>query len=633
MPDINILDDNTINRIAAGEVVERPVNIVKELVENSIDAGSLVISIEIKGGGCDLIRVSDNGCGIDRDNIPKAFMRHATSKIDNADDLMNITSLGFRGEALASVAAVAQIEMMTKTKSSILGNRFVIHGGKTMSFDEAGVPDGTTVIVRNLFYNTPARRKFLKSATTEGNLITELVEKLILSHPDITFRYTAGGVTRLSGSGGGDIRSDIYTLFGRDVLTNLTKIEYEGEDAYPVIKGFAGKPVIARGNKNCEIFFVNKRYVKSPVLSRACEEAYKPYLMLHRFPFVILYIDINPEDIDVNVHPSKTEIRFKDEAGVYSMVKDAVEAAVTRHELIPQITGTLPEKKKDAGNTSDVKEDAVVSYETAKTAEAAAEDDAQEGAVPVTDEEKEIHSSRREAPEPFDGVNMALFREAVKEKHDKELKQLEDMQQTLFGQGLLDPANTKDHRIIGQVFDTYWIIEFEKKMYIIDQHAAHEKVLYERIKSRVDGEGVISQLISPPYIVSLTASQEEVVKTNLKEFEDMGFTISHFGGREYALSSVPSDLFGMGEQEYFLCIVDDLAQSGRVRRPEEVKDRIATMACKAAVKGNMKMSISEAHALIDELLSLENPYNCPHGRPTIISFTRSEIEKMFKRIV
>lgn len=608
MPDINVLDDNTINKIAAGEVVERPVNIVKELVENSIDAGATAISIEIKGGGCDLIRVTDNGCGIDRENIPKAFLRHATSKITDASDLLSISSLGFRGEALASVAAVSQVEMMTKTKDAVLGNRYVIHGGKVMSFDEAGLPDGTTVIVRNLFYNTPARRKFLKSAVTEGNYITELVEKLILSHPIITFKYTSGGTIKLKGAGSDDIMSDIYTVFGRDIMKNLVEVRSETEVCS--IHGFVGKPVIARGNKNQEIFFVNNRYVKSRILSRACEEAYKPYLMQHRFPFVILYIDIPQNNIDVNVHPTKTEIRFMQEEDVYSCVFSVVTSGLTKRELIPQITAP----KKDVP--------AAVPESTT------AEPDAPVITTTVTKEDKEEY-----IPEPFDKKNIPVFKEAVIKKQEEEAAVLKDSSETLFREGLLGEENRKKHKIIGQIFDTYWIVEFDGKMYIIDQHAAHEKVLYERIRAQVDGNGVISQIISPPYIVSLSASQEDVVKENLVLFEEMGFSISHFGGREYALSSVPNELFGLSEQEYFLSVVDDLVENNRIKEPAEIKDRIATMACKAAVKGNMRMSTAEANALIDELLTLSNPYNCPHGRPTIISFTKAELEKMFKRIV
>ena len=634
MPEINILDDNTINRIAAGEVVERPVNIVKELVENSIDAGASSISIEIKGGGIDLIRVTDNGCGIDKENIPKAFLRHATSKINDADDLMFIDSLGFRGEALASVAAVSRVEMMTKTKDAVLGNRFVIHGGKIMSFDEAGVPDGTTVIVRDLFYNTPARRKFLKSATTEGNYITELVEKLILSHPDIMFKYTSGGSLKLSGGGQKDIPADIYTIFGKDVMQNLVEVSESIGDIG--ITGFVGKPAIARGNKNQEIFFVNKRYVKSKILSKACEEAYKPYLMLHRFPFVILYIDIPQEYVDVNVHPSKTEIRFRDEQAVYRYVHETVTEGLTRRELIPQI------KREDVQSHAKEKvmtgEDREFTGQTTGMHLEEMDIPRPENVTQVSDTTSNKNTSsilaKDDVPEPFDTISMSAYMESLKDRQEKEMKAVEEETcDTLFKEGLLGEKSRADHRIIGQVFNTYWIVEYDGKMYVIDQHAAHEKVLYERICAQVSSGGVISQLISPPYIVSLSPSQADAVEENLELFEEMGFTVNHFGGREYALSSVPNELFWLGAQEYFLSIVDDLVENNRIKEPGEIKDQIATMACKAAVKGNMRMSEAEARALIDELLLLDNPYNCPHGRPTIISFSKTELEKMFKRIV
>ena len=595
---INVLDESTINKIAAGEVVERPVNVVKELTENAIDAGSTAISIEIKGGGIDHIRITDNGSGIEHESIPTAFIRHATSKIGSIEDLLSLSSLGFRGEALSSIAAVARVELITKTKDCPVGYRYCIEGGREMSFDEAGVPDGTTVIVKDLFYNTPARRKFLKSAATEGNLVTELVERLILSHPDISFKYVVNGTLKLTSNGLSDIMSDLYSVFGRDVQKSLSEVSFESEEC--TIKGYVGKPEIARGNRNSEIFFVNNRYIKSNVLSSALEEAFRPFLMQHRFPFCVLYLYIPSKSLDVNIHPSKTEIRFCEERYVYSCVMEAVTEAVTRKELIPEgkITFEKTETEKD---------------------------------------EKDQRPLARsyDIPEPFETVRREEYskKEIGKIEKDQAVCEEEPVQETLFKEGLISVQNKPKHKMIGQVFDTYWIVEYEGRMYMIDQHAAHEKVIYERLSSQIASDRVMSQMISPPYIVSLSVAEENAVLNNMASFEELGFSIEHFGGREYAITSVPVELFRLGEQEYFKSVVDDLMENSRVREPSEVKDRIATMACKAAIKGNMHMTFAEADALIDELLSLDNPYNCPHGRPVIISFSQSELEKMFKRIV
>lgn len=593
---INILDDQTINKIAAGEVVERPVSVVKELTENAIDAGSTSVSIEIKGGGIDSIRVTDNGTGINREDIPLAFLRHATSKIHSAEDLAGISSLGFRGEALSSVASVSKVEVMTKTKDSILGYRYRISGGRELSFDEAGVPEGTTIIVKDLFYNTPARRKFLKSSATEGNYITELVEKLILSHPDISFKFTSDGRVRLASDGSGDIKACIYSVFGRQSVTAMTDIEYVSENCS--ITGFVGKPETARQNRNHELFFVNGRCVKSKILSQAVEEAYKPYLMLHKFPFVILYYDIPTELLDVNVHPAKTEIRFMEERLVSSVTITSVTEGITKKELISD----------------------------------ALRQESEERVVPDMPEpfEHNLIKPSDKSPAP---ARIPTRESEISYSRPVSYPEGKPEQETLFKEGFLSEDNHSKHRIIGQVFDTYWIIEYEDKMYIIDQHAAHEKVLYERFSKQIVQNSVISQMISPPFIVTLSPSEEEVVRQYISEFAEIGFTIEHFGQKEYALSSVPVELFGMSPHDYFLSVLDDIAENRPNKQPAQIKDRIATMACKAAVKGNMRMSYTEADALISQLFTLDNPYNCPHGRPTVISFSQSDLEKLFKRIV
>ena len=593
---INILDESTINKIAAGEVVERPVNVVKELVENAIDSSATSISIEIKGGGIDHIRISDNGSGIERDSIPRAFLRHATSKIMTIEDLYNTSTLGFRGEALSSIAAVSRVELITKTKEEPVGYRYRIEGGREMSFDEAGVPDGTTVIMKDLFYNTPARRKFLKSALTEQNMITELIERLILSHPEISFKYVSNGTLKLSSAGLNDIKNDMYSIFGRDVHRSLVEVGFESDEC--TVRGFAAKPEIARGNRNYEIFFVNNRYVKSNILTKAVEEAYKPFLMQHRFPFVVLYLDIPTQSLDVNIHPSKTEIRFKDEQYVYSAVVHSVTEAIVRRELIPEVA-IKPDAKEPLPNSE------VIAPSDEKTA----------------------------VPEPFEQKRMAEYKSREFETLTKRAAEEDFVQETLFKDGLLSYDNIKRHRLIGQLFDTYWIIEYEDKMYIIDQHAAHEKILYERLRIQIKNNAVTSQMISPPYIVSLSNAEAEVLAEHMEEFSAIGFGVEHFGGREYALTSVPAELFGMNETDYFISVLSDLVENNRIKEIDAVKDRIATMACKAAVKGNMSMTTLEADTLIKELLTLENPYNCPHGRPVIVSFTKTDVEKMFKRIV
>lgn len=631
MADIKVLDDKTINQIAAGEVVERPVSVVKELIENAIDAGAVNISVEIKDGGISLIRITDNGCGIEEGSIKTAFLRHATSKIRSVTDLLSVRSLGFRGEALSSIAAVSQIELLTKTKESLFGIRYCLNGGKEMSYDEVGIPNGTTIIVRNLFFNTPARKKFLKSPTTEGNYISELMERMILSHPEISFRYIVNGKEKLSNFGNNDVKHNIYNVFGRDLASLIIPIEYCGEGFS--ITGFVGKPEVSRGNRNFEIFFVNSRYVKSNILSKAVEEAYKPYLMMHKYPFVCLYLEIDPEDIDVNVHPAKTEIRFLKETELYGILVNKISECLQEKELIVEIKGDdnivpainvkLPERaftKTDlTPNVIDIKK-----QESDFVLENRIETSIEE------DNEDIIVST----PEPFekDRIDKLSAIISAEKKEEKDIKEVY-VQETLFDKEFLVENSASLHKIIGQVFDTYWIVEFNDQMYIIDQHAAHEKVIYERFKKRIDEDDVYSQSISPAIIVTLNLAEIEILNKYIDNFNRLGFEIEPFGGREYAITAVPSDLYGLKEKEYFLAVLDDFVENPKVSDTKAVDDRIATMACKAAIKGNMKFTLSEAKALIDELLKLDNPYNCPHGRPTIISYKKQEIEKLFKRIV
>ena len=594
MKNINILDSNTIDKIAAGEVVERPSAVVKELVENSIDANADAVTIEIKDGGISFIRITDNGEGIDRSQVKKAFMRHATSKIKSVEDLISVTSLGFRGEALSSISAVGKVEFLTKTKTDFIGTRYVVEGGRECVFEDAGIPDGTTIIVRDLFFNVPARKKFLKSPSSEGNNITELIEHMILSHPNISFKYIYNGNVKLQSSGKNDIKSCIYNVYGRDIANGLIEVKSIRDDIS--IHGFIGKPELARATSNFEIYFVNNRFIKSTLIDRALEEAYKDYLMLHKYPTVFLYFEIPSHLIDVNVHPTKREIRFFEGEALKCYIVDVIKNALINKELIKEIVEEHHEKPS-------VKE-------------------------------SEINK------EPFETINHIIessynnYYSSEIEKEDESTDINDKNEQlTLFDDKFISEESIKKHRIIGQLFNTYWLIEFENKLFIVDQHAAHEKVNYERLIKKLRNNENCSQNIYPPIVVSLSNAEAQYVTKYNENFLNVGFTIEHFGGLDYTISTVPMELLSQNPADYFHEMLDELMEGKNSKETETVNLKIATMACKASVKGNMHLSVFEADKLISELLTLENPYNCPHGRPTIISFSKYEIEKMFKRIV
>ena len=594
MKNINILDSNTIDKIAAGEVVERPSAVVKELVENSIDANADAVTIEIKDGGISFIRITDNGEGIDRSQVKKAFMRHATSKIKSVEDLISVTSLGFRGEALSSISAVGKVEFLTKTKTDFIGTRYVVEGGRECVFEDAGIPDGTTIIVRDLFFNVPARKKFLKSPSSEGNNITELIEHMILSHPNISFKYIYNGNVKLQSSGKNDIKSCIYNVYGRDIANGLIEVKSIRDDIS--IHGFIGKTELARATRNFEIYFVNNRFIKSTLIDRALEEAYKDYLMLHKYPTVFLYFEIPSHLIDVNVHPTKREIRFFEGEALKCYIVDVIKNALINKELIKEIVEEHHEKPS-------VKE-------------------------------SEINK------EPFETINHIIessynnYYSSEIEKEDESTDINDKNEQlTLFDDKFISEESIKKHRIIGQLFNTYWLIEFENKLFIVDQHAAHEKVNYERLIKKLRNNENCSQNIYPPIVVSLSNAEAQYVTKYNENFLNVGFTIEHFGGLDYTISTVPMELLSQNPADYFHEMLDELMEGKNSKETETVNLKIATMACKASVKGNMHLSVFEADKLISELLTLENPYNCPHGRPTIISFSKYEIEKMFKRIV
>ena len=701
---IAVLDQNTIDKIAAGEVVERPSSVVKELVENAIDAGATAITVEITDGGKKLIRITDNGSGMDAEQVPLAFLRHATSKIEKVEDLTHIASLGFRGEALSSIAAVSQVELITKTPSGISGTRYVIEGGKEQSLEEMGAPEGTTFLIRNLFYNTPARSKFLKSDMTEAGYINTLMEQLALSHPEISFKYIQNRQVKLSSSGNYSVKDVIYSVYGREIAKALLDVSYEND--FMKIEGFVGKPEISRGNRTFENYYINGRYVKNKIITKAIEDGYKGLVMQHKFPFVSLRIEMDGNDLDVNVHPAKREVRFARETEVYAAIYETVRKVLTHRELIPQVSvgkdeptprteqikpGSIPEpfevKRRQemyghpnrtaniashaAPTASEVRSTAPVpsipynkptngtaSYGSAETAHNSSASSADKykrvdslrenpvyEAQPFTKEEEEMFSGtlkdgRNEnsaaetadyeviSEKPAESAPPEVDNEPIKSQEQEPPKQLE-----LFEERLLAPESRSRHRLIGQLFDTYWLVQFEDNFYIIDQHAAHEKVYYERFVKQFQSQNIQSQYVSPPLIVSLSLEEENLLKANKKYFRDFGFEIEPFGGREYSISAVPSSLLGMTEEELFLEMLDHLTADGSKDAFEIFASRLATMACKAAVKGNHSMSPQEADKLIDELLTLENPYNCPHGRPTIIAMSKTEIEKKFKRIV
>lgn len=630
---ISVLDQNTIDKIAAGEVVERPASVVKELVENAIDAGASAITVEIKEGGRSLIRITDNGSGIEKEQIPLAFLRHATSKIQKVDDLLSISSLGFRGEALSSIAAVSQVELISKPQDQLVGVRYIIEGGAEKGLEEIGAPDGTTFLVRNLFYNTPARAKFLKTPATEAGYISSFIEQLALSHPHISFKYMQNGQTKLHTSGNDNLKEVIYQIYGRELTKELISIDHTDLSGDFQIQGFIGKPTISRGNRNFENYYVNGRYVKSKIITKAIEDAYHTFMMQHKYPFTSLYLTIRGEDVDINVHPTKMEVRFSNQQQVYQEVYQAVLTGLSQKELIPQVTLDSEKQEKPKAILPEVKKkNTPEPFEQQRKIR-------EEKAVSVKEvRETPVYSVKKPslAEKPSSVKNLSPVGKPSSvpvEKNNKILSETAPKQMELFDGKLLSAEGKKHHKIIGQIFDTYWLVQMEDKLYIIDQHAAHEKVLYERIVRQLKNRQMNSQLLSPPLIISLNLQEQEKMKRYLDVFHSMGFEIESFGGREYSIRAVPQDLFGMTGEAFFIEILDHLEEDITSKTPEVLLDKMATMACKAAVKGNQQLSFLEASALIDELLELDNPYNCPHGRPTIISMTKYELEKKFKRIV
>lgn len=681
MQHIQVLDQVTIDKIAAGEVIERPASIVKELVENAIDAGATHVTIEIEEGGISLIRITDDGSGIMREDIRNAFLRHSTSKIRNVDDLLHITSLGFRGEALSSIAAVTKVELITKTKDAELGTKYVIEGGQEHSLEETGSSDGTTFVIRQLFYNVPARRKFLKTAMTEAGHVQDLLIRLALSHPEVSFRFLNNNQEKLRTSGSGKLKDVIYNIYGRDIAANLLELDYLQGGIH--ITGYLGKPLITRGNRNFETFFVNGRYVKSSMISKAVEDAYKDFMMQHKFPFVVLHFQVDMETVDVNVHPTKMELRFQNQQEVYKTVFEAIHRQLLEPELIPQVEApeplgiSAPEKKKtpspDLRLVRKLKSsvDRTKDYEDTKAKDQAQEEAHDEdyfirkmrervmsyhnrnSSAEVVDQKKifrpeeqtrriqnTVHESGTYHVKTLEKTPDISVKQVSKEKTENQAQKVESsiiqkpQQLNLFEEKLLKREVRAEYRLIGQVFDTYWLVQFQENLYIIDQHAAHERVLYERTLREMKNREFTSQYLSPPIILTLSMQEAELLKTHMERFERIGFEIEPFGGEEYAIRAVPANLFSIAKKELFMEMLDNLADGLSTNMtPDLIDEKVASMSCKAAVKGNNRLSAQEVDTLIGELLELDNPYHCPHGRPTIIAMSKKELEKKFKRIV
>lgn len=668
MPEIQLLDQATINQIAAGEVIDRPSSVVKELLENAIDAKATAITVEIKDGGISFIRITDNGCGIEKDQVRKAFLRHATSKLHTIDDLLDIGSLGFRGEALSSIAAIAQVELISKPPEAMLGISYQIEDGEEKSLTQIGAPDGTTILVRNLFYHVPARKKFLKTAATEGNYINQLMENMAMLRPDISMRFINGGQNKLYTSGNGRLKDLIYTIYGREISSNVLEINYE----CPLfaVTGYIGKPIISRGNRTFENYYINGRFVKSRLIAAAIEQAYKPFMMQHRYPFTVLHIKIKPELIDVNVHPAKMEVRFQQENEIYELLAGAIENTLRGKEFIPDVSDDgkaekkvqekqkLPEpfEQRRLQAMKEIIPPPPAEHKTQNEQKPSAEHKTQsEQKLPRNEEQPKVPSKLSEPVceykaekkqtikdsdskwESASGIHKRIGQDVSQTVNQMptqpEQKLEKPEQQTLFTEPLLSEKARIHHRLIGQLFDTYWLIQYGNQLYIMDQHAAHEKVNYERLMEAYRKKERITQFVSPPMVISLTRAEEAILEEFKSEFERIGFTIEPYGGREYAISEIPANLYGINEKDLFLEMLSDLEDRGSMQPSKLIASKLASMSCKAAIKGGQKISFQEADALVSQLLTLENPYACPHGRPTIITMTKYELEKKFKRIV
>lgn len=727
MGNIVLLDDLTINKIAAGEVIERPASVIKEMVENSIDAGANNITIEIKNGGISYIRVTDNGKGIPEDDLEIAFERHATSKIRSADDLSTVTSMGFRGEALASIAAIARVEMVSKTAEQQNGFKVVVEGGNILDKSEAGAPVGTSIIVTNLFYNTPVRYKFLKKDFTEAGYIEDAVTRIALVHPEIAIKLINSGKTVIQTNGNGDLKTAIYSIYGKDVAGALIETEYTYEDMH--VYGVIGKPEIARSNRANQIFFVNKRYVKDKALTSAAEKAYKGMIPIGKFSFLVLNVDMNPGKVDVNVHPAKLEVRFEEENTVFKAVYHAIKDALLKAELVADTEQSTSEMRSKSGlfgnrnmsitpelessqevlrklqemkerlmkETPELKTNFETTYiqpkeETVQEVQVAEEtvnytyEETQATKIPeetvveeiiqqevqeplIDQQEKnevdeEVKENEETIPQVLKEIqeNTNIIEDIVNNRIEEKPADFEEMYLKLFGtrpiqetaeeQPKDESQNAKDiatlgntsmfdnieeykkptYKFIGIVFNTYIIIEIDKEMYILDQHAAHERILYEKVKANYyNDESKDSQLMLLPDIITLTHKEMEIAKDNMQMFRKAGFMLEEFGENTLKLTGVPEMCIDLETKEMFLETLDEINSVSRTAKQEIEERFIATVACKAAVKANMALTQEEVESLMEKLLELPNPFTCPHGRPTAIKMSKYDIEKKFAR--
>lgn len=685
MSKIHVLNQDTINKIAAGEVIERPMAVVKELTENAIDAGAGAITVEVKDGGKALIRMTDNGVGMNEEDVRLAFTPHATSKIDDAEDLLRVSTLGFRGEALASISSVSQLEMVTKTRNELMGCRYEADGGKERTLEAVGCPDGTTILVRNLFFNTPARLKFLKSSPTEAGYINTLIERLALSHPDISFRFINQNQTKLHTSGNGNLKDVIYHIYGKDITSNL--LEVDASEVSCQVKGFIGKPIISRGNRNYMNYFINGRYIKSSTIHKAIEDAYQPYTMQHRYPFTVLHFTVAPELVDINVHPQKMEIRFSDAQGIYQSVYHAISEALKHREFIPEVSlassDSKPVLQKGQATAKPVREPEMFEKKRMQSVQILEEIKKQDERLKKQGmmQETAVYGKRDNTEtskgmdassdmEPIQAAGSAVLNIGQAEATENTVSNMKQtkaagnavpnmeqtenapntvphtertnevrynvhdpVQESFFDKGILSEQAQKEVKIIGQVFDTYWILQYDSAMYMVDQHAAHEKVLYERFMRQFSEKKPIVQLLQPPVVLTLTMQEEQAVKEHMSVFEKLGYQIEPFGGREYVVNGVPAHLPQIGNEELLKEVIDAMVDEHARPTPDILKDKIASMSCKAAVKGNNRLPREQMEELLRELMTLENPYHCPHGRPTMIKMTKTELDKKFKRIV
>ena len=696
---IHVLGIDTVNQIAAGEVIERPSSMVKELVENAIDAHATQVTVEIRGGGIEYLRVSDNGDGIGEDDIVNAFLPHATSKIRGISDLNSILSFGFRGEALSSIAAVSDVELITKTKEDFFAHRIQIHGGERGEVEEVAGVDGSSFIIRDLFFNVPARKKFLYSESTESNRVEDMVEKLALANHRVSFHFIRDGKTRFQSIGSSRIEDVVYSIYGKEQSKESLPLEgayYPSKiTGMPTvhIRGILGRPSITRANRQYELFFVNGRFVHDGLLSRALEDAYKPFLMQHKFPFAILFLDLTPSLVDVNVHPQKLEVRFQNRDSIYQAVFNSVNKTLSEANLIDEnpLSVFLKEEKKKA----EFQPELLLRKESEERAQGLTMDrvqvlakdrvsevpkDIRPGTPEVTAQKETIVEFERNAFAPpetdfrlterkqedegtgkpvqsirYEEFDLTKSLNSIKEERQntenssfveentifssvtsasiqtKEAKKEKEGQESLFTAPFLSEEARLSHRIIGEVFQTYWLIEYGNSLYIMDQHAAHEKINFERMMRRKKEKEVFSQNIIP-LSIHLSTGEREVLEGYKKEFLEMGYLWEE-EPNGISLTAIPVDFPTVRQEEVLLEILDGLTEDSMILEGESLYNKIASMSCKAAVKGKQKISVMECDAILKELLQLENPFACPHGRPTIVAFKKQDLEKMFKRIV